>query len=234
MKIFNYLLCSSFLLLVHVLLPINIRLICTAALTNDFFDFRKQQYIEGFNILSTFGYNDVYVVEAIKKQGPTFLNDYSKNVFYATCNDRTLNNLQINEATTLLEGIRNFNFDPEDMIIKINGRYHLQSDYFLKIVEKNMSNYDGFFRGNLFFHGDCGTLCYAIRCKYLREMLEEMDYDYMNRIWTCLEVMVGNYIHKKIKQGKMRVFFVDKLDIKYNAKGSSLDPSIREDWIRHY
>ena len=89
---------TYFLLL---LLPVNllpvIRIVCTAALTDAFFEFRKQQYIEACFMLTKLGYKDFYIIEALKKQGPTFLDYCCPHVFYASANNPFLKNNGIND-----------------------------------------------------------------------------------------------------------------------------------------
>jgi hypothetical protein len=126
--------------------PMNaeMRIILTAALTDNCFEFRKNQYIESLSILAKYGYKNPYIVEAIRTPGPTFLDDYSTNVFYATCNNPSIRNLGANEARTLLEALEYFQFADDDMILKLTGRYQLFSDRLIKIVEKNQHKFDAF------------------------------------------------------------------------------------------
>jgi hypothetical protein len=200
----------------------QVRLVLTAALTNNHYAFRKQQYLTAFALLKGFGYHNWYVVEAIKKQGPTFLNDFSPNVFYATVNNPSLRNQGINEARTLLEGTHHFNFNPDDMIIKLTGRYHLMSDYFLKLVEQNANNYDAIVKVNA--QGQVYTLGFAMKCKYLREMFSTMNYTAMEQQMINVEREVGNYIQRKIAQGNFKVLYVPKLNIQANLFGSAAAP----------
>lgn len=196
----------------------RVKILLSAALIDVHYEFRKQQYIESINKFARYGYMDVYIVEAIKKHGPTFLDDYSKNVFYATANDSNFRNNGINEARTVLEGSYYFNFDPEDMILKMTGRYLLLSDYFITMVENNL-DYDALIKVNK--QGDMATLCYAMKCKWLREMYEQMDYDTMEKKWINVETEAAHYINRKITQGEFKVLFVDKLDVEANLFGSS-------------
>jgi hypothetical protein len=204
--------------------PLNaqIRLLLSAALTDVRYDLRKQQYLENFEQLAKFGYGyeDVYVVEALKKQGPTFLEEYARHVFYATVNDPKVKNQGINEAKTLLEGCYHFNFDPEDMIVKMTGRHHFISDYFLQIVQKN-TDYDAILKVN---GTSVFTLAFAMKYKYFKEMFERANYRAMEGRWIILETVVGEYIQQKIKQANFKVLYIDKLDIHVTFDGSSTAP----------
>lgn len=199
----------------------DIKIVCTAALTDAYFEFRKEQYIHSFNVLKQFGYTDFYVIEALKKTGPTFLEEHAPKVFYATVNNPKLRNNGINEAMCLLEGCAHFKFDPEDIIIKLTGRHSLISNNLLKIVENN-PNLDAVVRVNA--DGNAYTLGFAMRYKYLKEMFETIDYAPLDRLMIPLEYKVGDYIKKKKREGKFNVIYVEKLGMTANVHGSSTCP----------
>lgn len=189
------------------------------------YEIRKNQYLESFSILKNLGFSEFYIVEACKKVGPTFLEDYSRNVFYASCNDTSLKNNGVNESKTLLEGMYHFQFDPEDMIIKFVARHHFLSDYFFKIVMNNLE-YDAFVKDAHDGH-NIHTLCYAMRCKYFVEMFENIDYEAMERQKINIEHELFKYINRKVKEGNFKVFYVDRLDFKASYLGSCSQPGIQ-------
>ncbi len=198
-------------------------IVLSAALTDAYFEFRKTQYIESINILAQYGYHNPYVIEALRKQGPTFLDDYTSNVFYSTADDPRFRNKGINEARTMLQGIIHFNFNPDDLIIKLTGRYQLISDKFIKLV-KNNPDIDAFVMVNE--DGNVFTLGFAMRCKYMREMYENMDWEKMEHNWINVEHEVGNYIKRKKRSGSFKVKYIKKLYMKADLFGSSTAPGI--------
>ena len=202
-----------------------VRIVCSAALTDNFFEFRKKQYICSFEKIIELGYPAFYVVEAIRKKGPTFLENYSKHIFYATVNNPNLRNNGINEAKTLLEGCRHFNFEPDDMIVKLTGRHSFISDYLIKLVENN-PDIDAFVKANE--DGNIWTVGFAMRYKHFKEMFETIDYDFIERNMIPLEYKVGDYIKKKKKENNFKVFYLDKLDIKAELYGSSTCPGVND------
>lgn len=209
-----------------------LRILLSAALTDKHFEFRKNQYITSFSTLEKYGYSDVYIVEALKKKGPTFLDQYSKNVFYATTNDEHCSNQGINESRTILEALYYYNFDPEDMIIKITGRHCLISDYFLNLVQSN-PDYDAFVKvanGLMpaWQDGMIPTMCFAMKCKYLREFYEQINYEKMKEYDVPIEWVIASYIDKKIKEGNFKVYITQRLDIQVNAFASSASPDLPE------
>jgi hypothetical protein len=167
------------------------------------------------------GYKNFYVVEAIRKTGPTFIEEYTNNVYYALCNNPNLRNNGINEAKTLLEGCSHFNFDPDDIIIKLTGRHSLISNHLIKTVEENTSA-DVFVKTDI--NGNTYTSGFAMRYKYFKEMFETINYDYLEKQMISIEYEVNNYIKNKMAQNSIKVIYLKKLDIKINEYGSSTAP----------
>ena len=216
-KIFSFFILGT---LIHTA-SAQVRLVLSAALTENFFEFRKQQYLESFAILSRYGYPNPYIVEAIQKKGLTYLDSYSTNVFYAQTNNPRLRNKGINEAKTILEGLKYFNFSADDMILKLTGRYHFKSDYFLRLVENNQQ-YDAIVR--FAPDGQQDTCCFAMKNKHLQEMFEVLDYTTMEHHMLNLEFVVAQYVQKKIRSGELNVLVVTTMDLQANYHASSTNP----------
>jgi hypothetical protein len=205
-------------------------IILSAALSREHFEFRKQQYIKAFTQLKKFGCKNFYVVEALAKRGPTFLDKHCKKVFYSQANDSTLRDKGLNEGITMLDGFRHFNFDPEDMIIKLTGRYCLLSNYFLKLARKKEKKFDAIVK----MSGDyLHTQCFALRYKFFKEMLESFDYQALDRDHIIIETAIGNYIMEKAKEGKIKVCFVGKLHVGVDLYGSTTNPTEEHYEVEH-
>jgi hypothetical protein len=221
---------SIFILTVAVPLTAQTHLVLTAALTQSYSDFRKKQYISTCKQLVTLGYtkDNFYIVEALNKKGPTFLDAYCNNVFYATTNNASLRNKGINEALTLNEALYYFNFDDDDIIIKMTGRYFPLSDYFFNLIKNNL-DYDAFFF--LTPSGDFTTLAFAMRCKYLKEMYQALDYALIEGVNMCIETAVSNWIKHMIANKTIRFYAVDKLNIRVELDGSATNPTAQGSYI---
>ena len=170
----------------------SIKIIYTAALLDRHFEGRKQEYIHTLRVLSQLGY-EPYIVEAIKKKGPTFLDQYCTKVFYAQSNNPNLRNKGVNEASTMLEAFNYFDFDDEDMIIKLTGRYYFESTLLFQRIEKN-PDYDAFVKSH--YPGEFFTGCFAMRYKYFKHMLEQLDFATMEKHFISVEHEVAEYIKK--------------------------------------
>lgn len=195
-----------------------IRVVCTAALTNKHFEFREKQYRESFLILKNYGVQDFYIVEALRKQGPTFFEEYTPHVFYSTVNNPSFSNNGANEAATFLEGLYYFDFDDEDLIIKFTGRHQLTSDYLLRLVEDN-TDYDAFVKMQP--NGGVSTLGFAMKSRYFKEMYRDMQLNQIGFSSRSIEYFVGDFILKKSRNKDFKVYYLEKLDMKANTFGST-------------
>jgi hypothetical protein len=198
----------------------ELRIVCTAALLDDKFEMRKNEYVQCLTILANYGYKNVYVVEALKGSGPTFLDDYSTNVFYSKAHDfsiKDMRNKGINEARTLLDGFNHFNFHPDDMVLKITGRYHLKSDKILRLINEN-PDVDAFVR--LIHDGTWPiTGCFALRYRYFKDLLEHLDYKHMEENHIYIEHKVMDYLNAMKKEGTGKIMIIDELDLSANVLG---------------
>jgi hypothetical protein len=175
----------------------KIEIVCTSALTARYYEPRKQQYIRGLSLLKNYGL-DPYLVESITS-GPTFLDEYCNHVCYTQSNDASLRNYGINEAVSLLIGLQCFNFDPETIIIKLTGRYPLESDEFVRLVEQNL---DADVIAKTWTENDACTGLFAIRLKYLLDFLQNyLDFKKMEQEMISVELYFGAYITKIEKEG---------------------------------
>lgn len=181
-----------------VYLNAKTRIVCTAALIKEDYEARKTQYINGLTMLQKYGY-ETYVFESCAK-GPTFLDKLCNKVYYTQTNNPKYKNKGINEALSLLVGFKKFNFDSEDMIIKFTGRYMLQTDEFLKLVDQSNIDADVFVR--TWNETNAYTALFAMRMKYFLDFLNTcIDSEVMESDWIGIEQRFGEYITKIKKQG---------------------------------
>lgn len=205
----------------------QIRIILTAALSSNHEAFRKKQYLESFRCLQRLGFtkNDLYVVEALKKTGPTFLDEYSSHVYYAQNNDASFKNNGANEALTLLEALDYFQFDDDDIIIKLTGRHQLTSRYFLQLITSK-PNYDAYFKFHPNVKDYAYTVTFAMRCKCYKEMLQSIDLYTIGNTICAIEEPIANYLYTQVKAGKLKLYTVDKLHVTANVFGSTTCPAM--------
>ncbi len=198
----------------------KIKVIYTAALLNHLFKMRKDEYIKCIKILNNYGY-EPYVIESCKASSPSFFEDHTPFVFYANTNDYSLKNKGVNEAKAMIKAFEYYNFDDDDIIIKITGRYHLDSPYFLHVVENNQDA-DAFGKfdpiATLTDKGRVFTGCFALRCKYFKEFVKNLDLVKMEKEMIDIEREAAAYIMNLSEKGH-KVIFLDKLDMTAGIAG---------------
>lgn len=196
----------------------DVHVVCTTALIEIDYEKRKQEYVHTLKNLEQLGYIP-YIFEAIKPNGPTFLDDYSNHVLYANVNDPNLKNKGVNEVRLLMEGFKHVPFADQDIVIKITGRYYLKSDLFLKTVAKHPT-VDVFVKKDPY--GQVYTGCYALRYNLFKELLSQLDCERMERENINFERIVANYVERLKEENKARVLELDHLDIIYNVFGKGI------------
>jgi hypothetical protein len=190
----------------------DIVFLCTAALIDNQYEMRKKEYEEVLSQIKAYGY-PIYVVEAIKNSGPTFLDSYGDYIYYSRVNNIYLRNKGINEARSMFEALRYFDINDDVLVVKLTGRYCFMSDLFMNMVMNN-TQYDGFIKpidnNTQYFTG-----CFALRARYLKEFLMQLDYDRMEYYMINVEKEFKEYIDRK----QLNINYVHYLDLKVNSFG---------------
>ena len=191
------------------------KILLTAALTDSYYsELRKLQYITSFQHLANYGYgyHDFYIVESLQKNEPTFLDSYCKNVLYSQLNSPDMP-VGYNEITTLLDALYYFNFDPDDIIIKLTGRHSFYNNTFIKQAE-NMTC-DALFRHCSKVQGTFYTVAFAMRCDRLIDMCEWIKNNFLKPMnlehHVCLYCAQAKNLNLK---------FVNRLYVRCNTVGS--------------
>ncbi len=104
----------------------KVKVLYTAALIENKFEYRKKEYLESLNTLFSIGYKP-YIVDACTQTNKSFFEEYCDTVLYAGTNNITLYNKGVNEIKSLIAACNHYQFNDEDMIIKITGRYTFDS-----------------------------------------------------------------------------------------------------------
>lgn len=186
------------------------KIVCTAALIDTQFESRKKEYSTSLNILKEYGYQNPFIFEAIKSQGPTFLENYSDKVIYTGVNDARLRNKGVNEARSLAAGFKKCNFNDNDIILKLTGRYYFLSDALLNIIDNN-EHIDAFVKVDRY--GQVFTGCYAMRYKLFKDMLGQLDYTRMEQKMINIEFEVARYLKRVIKRKGVKVMYIETLGL---------------------
>lgn len=197
----------------------NIHIICTSALIPYNYEMRKEEYIRCLQLVKDYGY-DPYVFEACSHTAPTFLEEYANHVFYSNSNDTQLINKGVNEAVSILAGFNHYQFNDDDMIIKLTGRYHLLNREFIQTVEEH-PEVDIFVKVKEEYpipFGYAYTGCFAMRYALFKKMLEELDLMQMEKDLLDIERVVANFAKKFLDKGG-NVMYMENLGLSANIGG---------------
>ncbi len=158
---------------------------------------RMDEYLYSLKTLQAFGY-EPYIVESVKSHGPTFFDEHAKYICYTGTSNPRLRNKGVNEFISIREAFNNYQFDDNDMIVKMSGRCYFASDMFLKNIEKKpeIDAFVKYDRNRQVFTG-----CFALRAKYFKELLANIDFVAAERHMINLERIVADHIIKIRKQG---------------------------------
>ena len=103
-------------------------------------------------------------------------------------------------------------FDDEDIVIKLTGRYHLYSRAFIDTIEVNANDYDAFVCSgkHLISLENIFTGCFAMRWKYFKRIINEMDLANAERNMISVETIFADFIHSN----HLRTMMVNPLHVK--------------------
>lgn len=121
-------------------------------------------------------------------------NNQQVNVLYTNNNKLNFKSKGTNELLDIKEVINRFKINDNDIIIKLTGRYMMQSPLFFDEIIKNEDKFDAFvkFFGTCslkFEKYDCILGCYAIRAKYIK-LLNHLTIDN----YTSAEIAFAKYV----------------------------------------
>jgi hypothetical protein len=151
---------------------------------------RIAEYEECFNIIKGFGYEDFYIVETALSNSD-FLEKHSKNVFYTNVNGK-YNNRGTNYVNAFKKFLNQNNFNYDDIIIHITGRYPLTDDSFFKNCLNLEKEKIGCFKKDA--HNQFYLFLYGMRFKDLKGLLNSINVDFMERNMINLERLFSQYI----------------------------------------
>jgi hypothetical protein len=193
----------------------HIKIVYTAALIeHSLYQSRLQEYIASLKTLLKYGY-EPYVIESCSLKGPTFFEAFTPFVFYWNSNEPDLINKGVNELNSLIAGCLYYAFDDDDMIIKLTGRYHMDTRKFLDLVEEN-PDIDVIYTARYQDGTGVCTGCFAMRYRLFIEMLFEINIKKMKRELIDFENEVESFI-KKLSLTNIK--YVKEIDVTANVAG---------------
>lgn len=186
----------------------------TSALKKEFFEKRKEEYVNSYKQIQKICQHKIQILECIDYgETKTFLDDLSNEVLYTKKNYR-FRNKGVNEILNIKFFLDQVNLDNEEKILKITGRYYLNSSYFINICEQGDS--DVFIvkdKHNQVFFG-----CVCMKKKVLSKFIDEIDWVYVEKNFQNIEKVFSDFLNKK----NFSVTQLEKVDMCCNINDDSL------------
>lgn len=183
----------------------------TAAILDHHYEMRKREYLHSLEILASWEKSPC-IVEACRES--SFFDELGIPIFYSKVNDDSLANKGINEARSLQKALKYYAFPNNEILLKLTGRYFFTDDAFLKLVENNPS-LDAFVKKTP--DGPVFTGCFALRCGYLQQFLNQLDFVKMEKQHLSIESELAGFL---LRNPHIKTLYVDTLHITANIFGT--------------
>lgn len=181
---------------------------------------RKNLYLKSIstNIKHLENYSQIKIIIVENNgNGDTYLNVFQQNysnvsILYTNYNKHNYYHKGYAEMYDMKAVIKEFDIKDDDMIIKMTGRYHLVTNYFIETIINNINNYDAFYKFynvcfKRYMHNDCILGAFALKAKYLKE------FEYKD-IYLSPEAEMAKYIVEKAKNSELRLCNMEDLLVK--------------------
>lgn len=189
------------------------KIIFTTAIINEYYENRKKEYIESFNISENLvSKENILILECFLPESKTFLNDLTNNIYFSNSNDDSTNK-GVKEGKALKKFLEDNVFDDDEIIIKQTGRYKFISDLFFKNLNKNVDVNVLYGENNNCFFG-----MFSMKYKYLKDFINQLNFIDMENYKISIETLLSNYITKK----GLSVEKHNKIDVLSNINNNHL------------
>ena len=170
---------------------------------------RKVEYLNCFRALKFYGI-DPWIIEATNTDSSIF-DELSDQVLYPQKHNDALKNKGVNETMSMRASLPLLPFGDDDMVVKLTGRYYLYDRTFFDIIRENDAEYDAFVCYGKNFVGPehIFTGCFALRWKYFKQFINEMDFDRAEREYIPVEQLYAEFI----ETNHIRTIIVDPLNV---------------------
>jgi hypothetical protein len=199
----------------------KLKILFTAAIT-DFSNIsreeRRDAYATNLQLLQQYGC-EIFTVEACQSTWPTYLDDYCDKVLYTRSNN-PLCSKSFNEMLSMKIGFDYYQWDPEELVIKMTGRYIAKTDAWISFVNehKDADIIARVWDDKLWAEYDAYTGYFAMKGKYFNEFL-----DWFFHHWPdlpdgyCEEHALGEFIDSK--KDTLNIVYIPRLFYQEDAVG---------------
>lgn len=165
------------------------KILFTTALIDDYYNIRKKEYLESFEISKNLvGLDNLYIVECFISEKKTFLNDLTNKIYFSNTNDNSKNK-GVKEAKALKKFFENCDLNDDDIIIKQTGRYKFTSDLFFKNLNKTVDVNVLYGQNNNCFFG-----VFSIKYKHFKTFINNLNFESMEQHMVSIETLLSKHI----------------------------------------
>ena len=177
-------------------LQADLHFLFTSAIIERNYEKRKTEYLKGLRTIRSYGF-EPWIIET-RNISASFFDPISERVLYPQCNIDSLQNKGANEVMAIRACISHLPFNDEDMVIKMTGRYFLYSRDFVNLIESTQTDYDAYVLSGKHFirENDIFAGCFAMRWKYFKEMIEQVDVEKIESEMISVETVFADYIRE--------------------------------------
>lgn len=175
----------------------KVHIILTSAIIKNQFGLRMAEYTNSIEQLRKLGI-EPWIVEATNIRS-SFFDTISDQVFYPQQHDDTQrSNKGLNETRSIRACLPYLDFNDDDIVIKMTGRYFLKDRYFIDTILRTSNQYDawGMYGKNFVASEHLFTGCFAMRWKYYKRYICEMDLEREATKITALEEISAKFIEE--------------------------------------
>jgi hypothetical protein len=139
---------------------------------------------------------------------------FSSELYIPSTKDLNANGKSQQEFLSIQEYVKNNNFEDDDWIIKLSGRYLLLSDIFVDTVKSAPEDCDAVVKisDN---NPQIYTFCFALRWKHFKDL-------YLHDVNYLGDQCVEDFVYSYIRDNKLKTVFVPKIDILTNINSEGI------------
>lgn len=186
---------------------------------------RESQYRNFIEFMKSINI-EKYYCECVNPGPHTFLNELidEKHLFYTNTHNPSLKNIGVDEISGCKAALNHFNFDDDDIIIKLTGRYTPNSLLLVNEIMAHENDFDVFFHPFPENHSGAGQMftgTFGIRKMHYQHYLEQVNLNKMESEMINIEYDMLNYLNSNKETIRLRP--LDKLDITvYSGNGETI------------
>ena len=190
----------------------------TSALTEEFFEKRKIEYLTSYQKITELKLNNNTCILECLNDGinKTFLDDLDCEIYYTGQNFK-FKNKGVNEILNINWFLQKKEILEDEFILKITGRYLLINDSFINTIDKFSNTYDVILRRDN--HGQVFFGCLGMKKKVLVDFINSHNWLDIESRFISIELVFSNFL----KTRQYKILEVGKINIYCNINNNDIN-----------